>query len=165
MSSSSSSSRSNSRTTLGIPTRCWCGSKLTTFGAQTKENLYRRFYRCEIGVKKQSEHHLFKWIDEAIIDEINMLDSKQCQLQVDVQTFKNTMTQRLQDHGKHIDEALLEMKRFMHDQTAMLAEIKRCSTQDNATPVTEASLASLTNATYVTKSPSTFSTLLLQQWR
>ncbi|KAL0771925.1 hypothetical protein Bca101_037076 [Brassica carinata] len=141
MNSSSSSSRSNSRTTLGIPTRCWCGSKLTTFGAQTKENLYRRFYRCEIGVKKQSEHHLFKWIDEAIIDEINMLDSKQCQLQVDVQTFKNTMTQRLQDHGKHIDEALLEMKRFMHDQTAMLAEIKRCSTQVHILNIAAAAIA------------------------
>ncbi|KAL0695061.1 hypothetical protein Bca4012_062241 [Brassica carinata] len=52
MSSSSSSSRSNSaRQTTGIPTRCWCGADLTTFGAQTKDNLFRRFYRCEIGLK------------------------------------------------------------------------------------------------------------------
>ncbi|KAF2606277.1 hypothetical protein F2Q68_00045719 [Brassica cretica] len=51
MSSSSSSSLSNTRSqTVGIPTTCWCGSKLTTYGAQTKENLFRRFYRCKLGV-------------------------------------------------------------------------------------------------------------------
>ncbi|CAN6837418.1 unnamed protein product [Brassica oleracea] len=51
MSSSSSSSRSQTRTTVGIPSTCWCGANLTTFGAQTKDNLYRRFYKCEIAVK------------------------------------------------------------------------------------------------------------------
>ncbi|XP_048634966.1 uncharacterized protein At4g04775-like [Brassica napus] len=117
MSSSSSSTRSNSRTTLGIPTRCWCRSKLTTFGAQTRENLYRRFYRCQIGVKRQDEHHLFKWIGEAIIDEINMLASKQCQLLSEVQSFKDTMTQCLEENGKHIDEALVELRSFNETQT------------------------------------------------
>ncbi|XP_033131788.1 uncharacterized protein At4g04775-like [Brassica rapa] len=73
MSSSSSSSLSNTRSqTVGIPTICWCGSKLTTYGAQTKENLFRRFYRCKLGVQRKTEHYLFKWVDEAIVDEVNM---------------------------------------------------------------------------------------------
>ncbi|KAG2328383.1 hypothetical protein Bca52824_011111 [Brassica carinata] len=123
MSSSTSSSRSHSRSTLGIPSRCWCGSKLTTFASQTKENLYRRFYRCEIGVK----------------------------LEADVQSFKNSTTQRLQEHAKHADEALFEMRRIIHDQAASLAELKRRS--DNLTQVIEAGFAPLGNGSAVTKPP------------
>ncbi|KAG2329897.1 hypothetical protein Bca52824_001077 [Brassica carinata] len=144
MSSSSSSPRSHThRTTVGIPSRCWCGSKLTTFGAQTKENLYCRFYRYEVGVKRQSEHHLFKWIDETIIDEIRVVDSKHCQLQEDVQSFKSTTKQCLQEHGKYIDESLLELKRIIHDQKMLLFELRRDPT------LPDASLESS-----VTKSPS-----------
>ncbi|KAF3582845.1 hypothetical protein DY000_02031932 [Brassica cretica] len=116
---------------------------------RTKENLCRRFYRCEIGVKRQSEHHLFKWIDEEIIDDISKVDSKLSQLRADVQSFKRTMTQRLQEHGKNIDESLLEMKRIIHDQTIMLAELR-----NNSTLVVDASYASLTNGSFVTKSTS-----------
>ncbi|KAF3557297.1 hypothetical protein F2Q69_00014306 [Brassica cretica] len=134
-----------------ISTMTKVGSKLTTFGAQTKESLCRRFHRCKIGVKRQSEHHLFKWIDEEIIDEISKVDSKLSQLQVDVQSFKRTTTQRLQKHGKNIDESLLEMKRIIHDQTIMLAELR-----NNSTLVVDASYASLTNGSFVTKSTSPF---------
>ena len=45
-------------------------------------------YKCQ----RQSEHHLFKWIDEAIIDEISMVDKKISQLQADFQSFKRTTT-------------------------------------------------------------------------
>ncbi|WZZ53184.1 hypothetical protein YC2023_053291 [Brassica napus] len=103
MSSSSSSSRSQTRTTVGIPSTCWCGANLTTFGAQTKDNLYRRFYRCKIAVKIS-------------------------QLQADFQSFKRTTTLRLQEHGKKIDESLLEMKRIFHDQTILLDELRNKST-------------------------------------
>nr|VDD60051.1 unnamed protein product [Brassica oleracea] len=92
MSSSTSSPRSQTHTTRGIPSKCWCGSNLTTFAAQTKENLYCRFYRCEIAIKRQSEHHLFKWIDEAIIDESRMVDKKVTHLQSDFESFKMTTT-------------------------------------------------------------------------
>ncbi|CAN6913444.1 unnamed protein product [Brassica oleracea] len=98
MSSSSSSSRSQTRTTVGIPSTCWCGANLTTFGAQTKDNLYRRFYRCEIAVKAY------------------------------FQSFKRTTTLRLQERGKKIDESLLEMKRIFHDQTILLDELRNKST-------------------------------------
>nr|VDD09153.1 unnamed protein product [Brassica oleracea] len=98
---------------------------------------------------RQSEHHLFKWIDEEIIDEISKVDSKLSQLQADVQSFKRTTTQRLQKHGKNIDESLLEMKRIIHDQTIMLAELR-----NNSTLVVDASYASLTNGSFVTKSTS-----------
>ncbi|CAF1843215.1 unnamed protein product [Brassica oleracea] len=99
--------------------------------------------------RRQSGHHLFKWIDEEIIDEISKVDSKLSQLQADVQSFKRTTTQCLQEHGKNIDKSLLEMKRIIHDQTIMLAELR-----NNSTLVVDASYASLTNGSFVTKSTS-----------
>ncbi|KAF3574159.1 hypothetical protein F2Q69_00058973 [Brassica cretica] len=32
----------------GVPTRCWCGEGITTFGSSMVENRYRRFQRCQI---------------------------------------------------------------------------------------------------------------------
>ncbi|CAH8380738.1 unnamed protein product [Eruca vesicaria subsp. sativa] len=155
MSSGSSSSNSQRRrATVGIPNRCWCGSNLTTFGVKTKENLFRRFYRCEIGVKRQSEHHLFKWIYEAIIDEIRLVDSKQSQLHEDVQSFKNTTTLHLQEQGKYVEDSLLKMKRIIQNQTLQLAEFRRYSTQDNDTAVVDATLESLNNGSSITKAQS-----------
>ncbi|KAF3575618.1 hypothetical protein DY000_02032552 [Brassica cretica] len=66
--------------------------------------------------------------DEAIIDEISMVDKKISQLQADFQSFKRTTTLRLQEHGKKIDESLLEMKRIFHDQTILLDELRNKST-------------------------------------
>ncbi|KAF8114412.1 hypothetical protein N665_0038s0036 [Sinapis alba] len=75
-SSSTSSSRFPRISTTGVPTRCWCGEGITTFGSSTAENRYQRFYRCKIGRDRKSENHLFKRIDEALIDEIWMVDAK-----------------------------------------------------------------------------------------
>ncbi|KAG2322379.1 hypothetical protein Bca52824_015592 [Brassica carinata] len=37
---------------------------------------------------RKNEHHLFKWVDEAIVDEINMVDAKHTQLKEDFDSFK-----------------------------------------------------------------------------
>ncbi|KAF2572840.1 hypothetical protein F2Q70_00004293 [Brassica cretica] len=74
--SSTSSARFPRISTHGVPTRCWCGEGITTFGLSTTENRYRRFYRCEIARDRKTENHLFKWIEEALIDEIRMVDAK-----------------------------------------------------------------------------------------
>lgn len=74
---------------------------------------------------------MFKWIDEAIIDEVNFVDSKHCQLEADVQVFKNSITQRLQQHAKHVDEALVNMRKIIHDQAASIAELKQDSMNDS----------------------------------
>ncbi|CAF2043367.1 unnamed protein product, partial [Brassica napus] len=141
MSSSSSSSRSHTgRQTTGIPTRCWCGANLTTFGAQTKENLFRRFYRCEIALKRKTEHHLFKWVDEAIVDEINMVDAKHSQLKEDVDSYKIYTSRRLEIQAKHIEQTLHQLKILMDAKT------DSCCTQDSPAFTTEATLASPTVA-------------------
>ncbi|KAG2316083.1 hypothetical protein Bca52824_019205 [Brassica carinata] len=100
----------SARQTTGIPTRCWCGADLTTFGAQTKDNLFRRFYRCEIDLKRKTEHHLFKWVDEAIVDEINMVDAKHSKLKEDLDSFKLYTTRRLENQSRQLDQLRSQME-------------------------------------------------------
>ncbi|KAG2302950.1 hypothetical protein Bca52824_031601 [Brassica carinata] len=137
MSTSSSSSRSHTgRQTTGLPTRCWCGSNLTTYGAQTKDNLFRRFYRCEIGVKRKNEHHLFKWVDEAIVDEINMVDAKHSQLKEDFDSFKMYTARRLENQAKQIEHTLNQFKLVLDTKANSFKN------QDNSALTTEDTLAS-----------------------
>ncbi|CAH8380523.1 unnamed protein product [Eruca vesicaria subsp. sativa] len=132
MSSSSSSSISHlGRQTTGIPTRCLCGANLTTFGAQTKDNLFRRFYRCEIWLKRKSEHHLFKWVDEAIVDEINIVDAKQSQLKEDLDSFKLCTARRLEKQAKQIDQTIQQIQMLMDTNT------NNCATGDNSATSSE----------------------------
>ncbi|XP_018460210.1 uncharacterized protein At4g04775-like [Raphanus sativus] len=141
MSSSNSSSRSHTgRQTTGIPKRCWCGADVTTFGAQTKENLFRRFYRCEIGLKRKNEHHLFKWVDEAILDEVTIVDEKHSQLQVDVDSFKMQTARRFENQAKQIDQTIQQIKLLIAENT------ENSKTKENSTLTTEDTLASATMA-------------------
>ncbi|KAL0742689.1 hypothetical protein Bca4012_084202 [Brassica carinata] len=109
---------------------------LTTYGAQTKENLFRRFYRCEIGVKRKNEHHLFKWVDEAIVDEINMVDAKHSQLKEDVDSFKMYTARRFENQAKQIKHTLNQFKLVLDTKANSFC------TQDNSALTTEDTLAS-----------------------
>ncbi|XP_013674444.2 uncharacterized protein At4g04775-like [Brassica napus] len=61
----------------GIPSRCWCGKGIVTYVSKTDENPYRRFYRCKLGLQRKKEDHLFKWVDEAMFDELRRIDAQQ----------------------------------------------------------------------------------------
>ncbi|CAN6851059.1 unnamed protein product [Brassica oleracea] len=88
--------------TVGIPTRCWCGANLTTYAAETKENLYRRFYRCEIAV------------------------------QADVESYKRSTTLRFQAQDKHIENVLQEMRRLIDEQSKLMAAALSASPVDKS---------------------------------
>ncbi|CAF1706486.1 unnamed protein product [Brassica napus] len=88
--------------TVGIPTRCWCGANLTTYAAETKENLYRRFCRCEIAV------------------------------QADVESYKRSTTLRFQAQDKHIENVLLEMRRLIDEQSKLMAATLSASPIDKS---------------------------------
>ncbi|CAN7041185.1 unnamed protein product [Brassica rapa subsp. trilocularis] len=88
--------------TVGIPTRCWCGANLTTYAAETKENLYRRFYRCEIAV------------------------------QAEIESYKRSTTLRFQAQDKHIEDALLEMRKLIDEQSKLMAATISTTTIDKS---------------------------------
>ncbi|KAL1221294.1 hypothetical protein V5N11_002136 [Cardamine amara subsp. amara] len=91
--SSHLTARSSSR---GVPTVCWCGGEITTFTSKTKDNPYRRFYRCVMGVKEKTEDHLFQWVDEALLEEIIMVELKHNRLIEEVKDLKKSVMDNME---------------------------------------------------------------------
>ncbi|KAL0734562.1 hypothetical protein Bca4012_010772 [Brassica carinata] len=117
MASSSTSSSCFPRiSTHGVPTRCWCGEGITTFGSSTAENRYRRFYRCEIARNRKSENHLFKWIDEALLDEIRAVDAKHEGFARGLATVEHELTHKMNE------KVNLEIARVEHELTQKMNE-------------------------------------------
>ncbi|KAL1225308.1 hypothetical protein V5N11_009822 [Cardamine amara subsp. amara] len=111
--SSSSSSRFNRRQVNGVPTRCWCGRKVTTYCSQTDENPFRRFYRCEITIQRKTEEHLFKWIDEALLDETKMVDAKVMRVVDEMKELRNEMLVKFELQEK----MMVNMEENMNEKT------------------------------------------------
>uniref|UniRef100_A0A0D3CS66 GRF-type domain-containing protein n=1 Tax=Brassica oleracea var. oleracea TaxID=109376 RepID=A0A0D3CS66_BRAOL len=115
-SSSTSSARFPRISTHGVPTRCWCGEGITTFGLSTTENRYRRFYRCEIARddfcffcdREKNENHLFKWIDEALIEVIRMVDVKHERVAQGITMFEERVMEKVKSELVRVEHEMSE---------------------------------------------------------
>ncbi|KAL0846618.1 hypothetical protein Bca101_019864 [Brassica carinata] len=58
----------------GIPRRCLCGALTVLLTSKTKENPGRRFYRCGVVF---GDNHVFKWADDAYLEELELIAEKQ----------------------------------------------------------------------------------------
>ncbi|KAF3490251.1 hypothetical protein F2Q69_00053592, partial [Brassica cretica] len=74
-----------------IPSRCWCGKRIVTYVSKTEENPYRRFFRCEIGSQRKKEQHLFKWVDEALLDEIERMHEQQSIMAEEIEDLRSSL--------------------------------------------------------------------------
>ncbi|CAH8340700.1 unnamed protein product [Eruca vesicaria subsp. sativa] len=124
-SSSSSTSRSGSRKHVyGVPSKCWCGKALDTWVSETKENPYRRFYRCKIALQNKSEAHLFKWVDEAILYErLDLLHDFQAlskDFSAQLQSQRSLLLSRDEEMMKQIKDNLLQMSTMLNEETQKL---------------------------------------------
>ncbi|KAL0663723.1 hypothetical protein Bca4012_100560 [Brassica carinata] len=101
---------------VGIPSRCWCGNGIVTYVSKTEENPYIRFFRCEIGLKvitlncfcvsiqRKKEQHLFKWVDEALLDEIQRMHEQQSRMAEEIEDLRSSLK-------KTVGEAVIEHKK------------------------------------------------------
>ncbi|KAL1194222.1 hypothetical protein V5N11_035186 [Cardamine amara subsp. amara] len=117
--SSASSRYSQHRQITGVPTKCWCGRKITTYCSQTDENPFWRFYRCEIAIQRKNEEHLFKWIDEALLDETRMVDAKLMKLVDEVKVLRNEMLSSFELQKKRVFDMEEEMKEKIKEKMMM----------------------------------------------
>ncbi|KAF8114230.1 hypothetical protein N665_0040s0085 [Sinapis alba] len=122
-SSSSSSSRSAARRQVyGVPTLCWCGKSLITWVSETKENPYRRLYRCEIALQRKTETHLFKWVDEAILEEVRMVDAKIVDLVHDFHSLSKRVIEELNSHKLFIAALDEDVKMKINDNITKMSQ-------------------------------------------
>ncbi|RID58719.1 hypothetical protein BRARA_F01996 [Brassica rapa] len=94
------------RHSYGVPSRCWCGKGVVIFYSRTDDNPYRRFYRCEIGAQRKKENHLFKWVDEALLDEIRRVEAEQGRIVEEIHDLKSSMTQTIEEEVKKQENSL-----------------------------------------------------------
>ncbi|CAN7033462.1 unnamed protein product [Brassica oleracea var. botrytis] len=114
-SSSISSARFPRISTHGMPTRCWCGEGITTFDSSTAENRYRRFYQYEIARDvspcfdfRKTENRLFKWIDEALIEEIWMVDAKHERVAQGITKFEERVMEKVKSEMVRVEHQMSE---------------------------------------------------------
>ncbi|KAL0652667.1 hypothetical protein Bca4012_095358 [Brassica carinata] len=86
-SSGGSSSLRRGGKVIGIPKRCWCGTEIVPLMSKSDHNPYRRYFRCAHAAAKKvssfllclslmNDNHVFKWIDEVLINEVESLQFK-----------------------------------------------------------------------------------------
>ncbi|KAL1199248.1 hypothetical protein V5N11_008323 [Cardamine amara subsp. amara] len=63
---------------VGVPTVCWCGAQIVGKISKSDPNPYRRYFRCAYAVsnKLMDDNHVFKWVDEALLNEVERLSSE-----------------------------------------------------------------------------------------
>ncbi|XP_056841870.1 uncharacterized protein At4g04775-like [Raphanus sativus] len=60
---------------VGVPKRCWCGELVIPLMSNSKPNPCRRYFRCAFAAEKRlsNDNHSYKWVDEALLDEVEAL--------------------------------------------------------------------------------------------
>ncbi|KAL0669433.1 hypothetical protein Bca4012_032137 [Brassica carinata] len=85
------------RYSYGVPSRCWCGKGVVVLYSRTDKNPYQWFYRSEIGSHRKKENHLFKWVDEALLDEIRRVEAGQERIAEEIEELRMSMKKTMEE--------------------------------------------------------------------
>ncbi|XP_020870695.1 uncharacterized protein At4g04775-like [Arabidopsis lyrata subsp. lyrata] len=107
-STGSSSVRGRGRV-VGVPKRCWCGEAIVALTSKSDPNPYRRYFRCGFAAanRLRNDEHTFKWVDEALVNEIETLTSKNAGLE---QQLKELRTESLEFEKMVCEKVLMKME-------------------------------------------------------
>ncbi|KAF3585290.1 hypothetical protein F2Q69_00028380 [Brassica cretica] len=84
----------------GIPRNCQCGAASTVLTSTTSRNPGRKFYRCGA---ISGPNHLFKWVDEAHLEEFDVLASRQAMMLNDLAEIKQDIVDLKNDMREIIE--------------------------------------------------------------
>ncbi|KAL0715567.1 hypothetical protein Bca4012_064889 [Brassica carinata] len=79
---------------LGIPRMYLCGALTVLLTSKTKENPGRRFYRCRVVF---GDKHVFKWADDAYLEELELIAEKQSSMEKEVMEIKEHLLEIKKD--------------------------------------------------------------------
>ncbi|CAA7023908.1 unnamed protein product [Microthlaspi erraticum] len=120
-SSGSSIHRSRGRF-YGVPKTCPCGEQIMELISKSNNNPYRRYYRCGYAVARKlaNDNHMFKWVDEAHLEEIEALKTKNVRLEEKLEAiaaerteferivFENVQMKLEKEIFERVEETLIE---------------------------------------------------------
>ncbi|XP_024016529.1 uncharacterized protein At4g04775-like [Eutrema salsugineum] len=127
---SSGSSCGGPRRIVGVPKKCWCGEQNVALISKSDHNPYRRYYRCAFAASKKivNDNHNFKWVDEALLDEIEKLQLKNSRLEQVLEELRATESMIFEKLEKEIfdkvEDVLVEASRDM--KKMMLLGVVEC---------------------------------------
>ncbi|KAF2593112.1 hypothetical protein F2Q70_00043454 [Brassica cretica] len=101
--SSDSTSESSTVNTYGIrgfPANCVCGTKRTIYTSETNKNPGRPFVRC----LTRRKNHLFKWVEDAVYEEVQdalpkivLLEAELNKEKSDIADLKGVVTELMEE--------------------------------------------------------------------
>ncbi|KAL0691018.1 hypothetical protein Bca4012_090697 [Brassica carinata] len=101
---------------MGIPKNCWCGDETVPLMSKSDKNLHQGTTGYLLATRKkfENDNHIFKWIDETLINEVETLEFKTARLEQELREIQTKVEKELCDKV----EALLaegkgNMKRMM----------------------------------------------------
>ncbi|XP_018463484.2 uncharacterized protein At1g43920, Chloroplastic-like [Raphanus sativus] len=107
MSSGGEDSAENTMGIRGIPEQCGCGRRTGIYTSKTKETPGRTFFRCPTF----RNDHLYKWVDEAVYEEVqDALPKVDCfasdlrKLKMEIESLKNVEEELKEDVRKASNE-------------------------------------------------------------
>ncbi|XP_024005865.1 uncharacterized protein At4g04775-like [Eutrema salsugineum] len=124
VSGSSGSSSSRPKRIVGVPKKCWCGEQIVALISKSDNNPYRRYFRCAYAASKKivNDNHNFKWVDEALLDEIEKLQNKNSSLE---QEIKESATDKLGLEKMIYEKVQRKLEKEIFDRVEdVLAEAK-----------------------------------------
>ncbi|RID59100.1 hypothetical protein BRARA_F02349 [Brassica rapa] len=94
---------------VGVPKRCWCGEIVVSLTSRLTANPYRRYYRCAFAAERKlsNDNHAYKWMDEALLDEIETLTVKTTRVE------HHVLRERVEEERKWFEEMELKIEREM----------------------------------------------------
>lgn len=125
---------------FGVPKRCWCGEDIVTLTSKSDANPCRRYYRCgfaykhrviccpcfncfvfylvldsgngamTVNLQLRNDEHTFKWVDEALLNEIDTLKGKNGELEQEVKEIKTQRLEFEKEIFEKVGHALSEAK-------------------------------------------------------
>ncbi|XP_018443523.1 uncharacterized protein At4g04775-like [Raphanus sativus] len=121
-SSGSSNGRRRGKRFAGVPKKCWCGESIIPLMSKSTPNPYRKYFRCLYAATQRLENdeHIFKWIDEAILEDLESLESKNASIEQHVKEIAREILSLEQEVLDRVEEVLAEEKTKMKKMMAVI---------------------------------------------
>ncbi|XP_010506886.1 PREDICTED: uncharacterized protein At4g04775-like [Camelina sativa] len=111
-------------TVVGVPKRCWCGEAIVAKNLKSESNPCRRNFRCGYATAKKlmNDDHVFKWVDEALLDEVESFSVQTVKLQMEMEIEKKMQMELEKELFERVEDAKSELKARMKVISRLLSD-------------------------------------------
>ncbi|KAL0719365.1 hypothetical protein Bca4012_068689 [Brassica carinata] len=112
------------RQIVGVPKQCWCRYEVAILMSKSDKNPYRRYHRCVFAAAKrlENDNHFFKWVDEALSEEIEALKNKTSRIK---ELVKEILMERTEGEKKVFEKMKMKLEKEIFERVEdVLVEAK-----------------------------------------